>query len=183
VLPVLLLLSLTTCIPVEDFGAFWDRTDLDQRLKGKWKQIAASPDQTREHGYGIGNISELVERDGAFELLHISTSSAGEDGPTWPVKTLTTGRHQWIVLGRRNAVLAGYQVDGRYLHICPGGDTLMAAFIRTRYPNASNIDTSLGVGPPVGIKLFDATAFAILRDYPGADHCIEETFTKYERVP
>jgi len=179
---VLLLLPLTSCIPVDDFGAYWARTSLDPQLKGKWKMIAASPEQTKEHGYGIGNVVEVRERDGSFELINHAAVRA-EDRSIWPVRTLTTGRHHWLAVGRQKGMLLGYQIEAGYVHICPIGDPALGAFIQRRYPNSPSFDVTYGIGPPVGIKLFDAAAFAVLRDYPGADRCTEESFAKYERVP
>ena len=180
-----LLLPLTSCIPVDDFGSYWDRTSLDPQLRGKWKRIAASPDQTREHGYPIGDISELVEKDGAFELINDQSSRPildAENRPVWPVKTLTTGHHRWLVLGREHAWVVEYQFDGGYLDVCPLNDSDMAEFIRKRYPGAPNLKTSSGIGLSVKITIFDATAFALLRDYSGADHCTERTFAKFEKL-
>jgi hypothetical protein len=178
---ILLLLPLTSCLPVEDFRAYWDQADLDPQIKGKWKRIAKSPDETREHGYAIGDITEFVEKDGAFEV--ITRSSTGAQDTRFPVKTFTTGRHRWLVLGRQKAVLLGYQVDGGYLDICPmGAEPEMAEFVEKNYPGAPNLKVEHGMGPRVHIKLFDATAFALLRDYPGADHCTEEPLDKLEKV-
>ena len=147
ILSVLLLLPLTSCIPVEDFGAYWDRASLDPQLKGKWRRIAASPDQTREHGYPIGDISELVEKDGAFELIthRLTGAVPDEHGPLWPVKTLTTGRHRWLLFGPQKGFLLGYQFDGAYLHMCPIGGPEMADFIRSRYPAAPNLVVTSGI--------------------------------------
>ncbi len=163
---------------MDDFGSYWDQTSLDPQLRGKWKRIAASPNQTREHGYPIGDISEFVELAGALELRPI----VGENEPLWPVKTLTTGNHRWLVIGRKRGFLLEYQFDGGYLDFCPVDDSDMAEFIRKRYPEAPNLETSSGVGLSVKITIFDATAFALLRDYPGADNCTERTFAKFEKL-
>ena len=182
ILVVLLLIPLTSCVPVEDFGLYWDRTTLDPRLSGKWKMIAASPEQTREHGYGIGDVSELVERDGAFELI-TDRLAREEDKRIWPVKTLITGRHRWLVLGREHALLLEYQFEGAYLDICPLTDNdAMAAFIRRTYSSVPNLEITSGMGTWVKITMFDSTAFALLRDYSGADHCAERTFAKFEKL-
>jgi hypothetical protein len=150
---------------VDDFGTYWDQTD--PQLKGKWKRIATSPDQTRENGYPIGEISELVEKDGAFEVTTRSPTGA-IDLDKYTVKTLTTGRHRWLAIGQQ--VVGGYQLDGGYLDICPIGEE-MAEFARRNYPGAPSLEVVSGMGLWVHIKFFDATAFALLRDYPGADHC------------
>jgi len=47
-------LSHTACINVEDFGVYWDKAGTDRALAGTWRQVPASADQTRAHGYAIG---------------------------------------------------------------------------------------------------------------------------------
>jgi len=180
----LLLLSLTSCIPVGDLGSYWARTSLDPQLRGKWKRIAVSPDETIEHGYPIGETSELVEKDGAFELTadrQMGPILDAENKPMWPVKTLTIGRHRWLVLGRAPSWMVEYQFEGGYLDVCPVDLRDLAGFIDKRYPAAPNLEILSGVGVPLRITTFDATAFAVLRDFPGADGCPERTFARFEK--
>jgi hypothetical protein len=47
----LIAIPLTSCIPVEDFGTYWDKAVPDTRLEGNWKRVAARPDRDRKHGY------------------------------------------------------------------------------------------------------------------------------------
>jgi hypothetical protein len=181
-LPILLLLPLTSCIPVDDFGAYWDRMGLDPQLSGKWERIAASPQETKEHGYPIGDIEEVVQKDGAYEVItHRSTGATPDDkGPLWPVRTLITGRRRWLAFGRQHGFLVQYQLSGNDLHFCAVGDEDIAGLIRSRYPGAPNLKVSSGAN--VTIRLFDATAFALLRDYPGADDCTENPLGKFQRL-
>jgi hypothetical protein len=61
---LVLVLSQAACIHVEDFGAYWDKAGTDRALAGTWKQVSASPDQTRAHGYGIGDTMHLSVKAG-----------------------------------------------------------------------------------------------------------------------
>ena len=178
------LLPLTSCIPVEDLGDYRDRTSLDPQLKGRWKQAAVSPDQTREHGYATGDVSEVVEKEGAFAWIpHPDRPPANQEEPIWPIKTLITGRHRWLAIGQQKAVLVGYQFEGGYLHLCPMGDPVMATYIQQHYADAPNLESATGVRLSVNIKHFDETAFAMLRDYPLADRCTELSSFKFEKLP
>ena len=60
--------SLISCIPVDDFGSYWDKAGADPQLAGTWKRIAANPQQTREQGYSTGDVMRLVAKDGQYDL-------------------------------------------------------------------------------------------------------------------
>jgi hypothetical protein len=156
---------------------------LDPQLSGRWERIAASPQETSEHGYPIGDIEEVVQKDGAYQVInHAMGSTADDKEPIWPVRTLTTGRRRWLAFGRQHGFMVQYQLSGNDLHLCPVDDEDIAGLIRRRYPGAPNLKVSSGMGTNVTIRLFDATAFALLRDYPGGDDCREKTLAKFRRL-
>jgi hypothetical protein len=157
---------------------------LDPQLSGKWERIAASSEETREHGCPIGDIEEVVQKDGAYQVINHRSMGATPDDkePIWPVRTLTTGRRRWLAFGRQHGFLVQYQLSGNDLDFCPVDNKDIAGLIRRRYPSAPNLEVSSGMGTNVTIRVFEATAFALLRDYPGADECTEKTLGKFQRL-
>jgi hypothetical protein len=65
---VVVLLCLSACINVDDFGPYWNRASVDRKLLGDWKLVPASPDQTRSKGYGIGDVLRIAIKGDAYEL-------------------------------------------------------------------------------------------------------------------
>jgi len=109
-LVLLALLPQVSCINVEEFGGCWEKTEMDKRLAGDWKRVPASPDQTREHGHGIGDVTHFIEKDGAYEL-----PATAPDRPFYPVKTLKTGPYQFLVFGPHKGIIVRYKLDGGVL--------------------------------------------------------------------
>lgn len=90
---IVLLLPLTSCIPVEDFGPCWDKAVLDARLAGTWKRMAAADTVT------------VVERNGAYEMTF------AREG-TKRVKTMKLGPYRFLALGPERGALVRYKLTG-----------------------------------------------------------------------
>jgi hypothetical protein len=179
------LLPLAACLTVEDFGAYWDKAGTDTRLAGNWKEVAARPDQTREHGYGIGNIFHIVERGGSYEIsvqpVH-DNPTKWHDRPLYPVKTLNVGPYHFLAVGKQKGLLVRYKVNATALDVClPFGPNLVD-FVESHYSNAVNMKKNKGEGSYMTIALFDKEVFKILASVPDTETLWACEF-KHERVP
>ena len=57
----------------------------------------ASPEQTRAHGYGIGNTIHLSVKADAYEMVVHDAEGKRPDAPFYPVKTLDVGRYHFLL--------------------------------------------------------------------------------------
>ncbi len=175
------LVPLASCVTVEDFGAYWDKTGMDERLAGSWKMVAADPEQTPEHGYRIGDIMHMIRRGAAYEMAVDKDDKTPDDDPLYPIRTLNVGRYQFLAVraeGEKGGLIWRYKLKGRALELCvPALDDFVAA----NYPNAVNLRNSGDVGDSMSIRLFDEEVFTILSKVPDTeDYWFCDT--KYERV-
>src|ERR1043166_2860579 len=93
-------LSQAACINVEDFGAYWDKAGADRALAGTWRQVPTSPDQTRAHGYGIGNTMDLSVKTDAYEMVVHDAEGKRRDESFYPIKTLNVGSYHFLLAHR-----------------------------------------------------------------------------------
>lgn len=89
------LLPLASCIDVDDFGAYWDKTGMDKRLAGGWKEVADSS-QTREHGLDVGHVIRFVNKNGAYEMSSHTDEKTAGDEPIYPIKTLKVESYEFL---------------------------------------------------------------------------------------
>jgi len=160
-----LMLSQTACINVEDFGSYWDKAGTDRALAGTWRQIPASPDQTRAHGYGIGNTIQFSVKGDAYEMVVRDAETQRSDEP-YPVKTLDAGPYHFLLIGRTRGIMQRYFVTGRTLLVCQQFGPAMVEFLRARYPDARSVHRNKGEGAYLVIETFDDETFTILSSVP-----------------
>lgn len=83
-----------SCIPVEDFGSYWDKGSLDPELAGLWQRVGG---ETPEQEY------MLFERAGTAHMLSRGTASdlkAQADKRRWvaQTRTLTAGKASFLMI-------------------------------------------------------------------------------------
>jgi len=161
--------SQAACIPVEDFGAYWDKAGVDRTLAGTWRLVSASPEQTRAHGYGIGNTMRLSRKGDAYEMVVHDADDKEADAPFYPVKTLDVGRYHFILSGRTDGIMQRYSVSGRTLRVCQQIGPTAVEFVRAQYPNARSVHKNKSEGEYLVIDTFDDEAFTILSNIPDQD--------------
>ena len=100
------LLTLTSCIHVENFGRYWEESSVDRLLTGRWKKVPISGSQDSEMFGRIGTVWNIVEKNGAHEM---STSAIGPQGrvprPLYPLKTIIAGDYKFIAFGPEKGFL------------------------------------------------------------------------------
>ncbi len=176
---VLATLPLVSCIPVDDFGAYWDNAGTDSRLLGNWRRIAANPNQTRDHGYGIGDIMQFGESNGAYYVTSDVAKARGEQ--PMQAKTLTAGLYQFLALAHEHkGIIERYKVSSGALEFCDSFGPSLAKYVAANYPRAANINRNHG--DYISITKLDGEALTILSRIPDSEPywtCND----KFERVP
>lgn len=166
---LLIVLSQAACIHVEDFGAYWDKAGTDWASAGTWKQVSASPDQTRAHGYGIGNTMHLSVKAGVYEMVVHDAEDTQPDEPVYPIKTLDVGRYHFLLTGRTKGLMQRYSISGRTLLVCQQFGPGMVEFLEARYPDARSVHRNRDEGEYLVIDTFDDEAFTIVSNIPDED--------------
>jgi len=174
-------LSQTACINVEDFGAYWDMAGTDRALAGTWRQVSASPEQTRAKGYGIGNTIHLSVKADAYEMVVHDAEGKQPDASFHPVKTLDVGRYHFLLDRRTRGTMLRYSISGRTLLVCQQFGPGMVEFLRTRYPDARSVHKNKHEGEYLVIDTFDGEAFTILSNIPDQEK-YWDCDQKWERV-
>jgi hypothetical protein len=171
----------TACIDVEDFGAYWDKAGTDRALAGTWRQVSTSPEQTRAHGYGIGNTIYLSVKADAYEMVVHDADGKRPDAPFYPVKTLDVGRYHFLLNGRTKGMMQRYSISGNTVLWCQQFGPGMVEFVRARYPDARSVHKNKSEGKYLVIDTFDDEAFTILSNIPDQEE-YWDCDQKWERV-
>lgn len=133
-LVALALLCLTSCIPVDDFGTYWDKGTVDSALVGTWTGV--------RHKDGIGPAHIAVVK-GVYRITSLAKKDA-KDKPLY-ARTLTAGRYTFFMAssdtgGKTERDLVRYTLkDGRLteysLEVRP-----VEAWLKWRHPQAKNLE-------------------------------------------
>jgi hypothetical protein len=179
--PLLLIFTacfLTSCLDVKDFGGYWERAGLDERLEGDWKRIAVGPEQTIEGGYGIGKISYVREKDGAYHARNEEDKDS--DKNTMVFKTWgAAGPYDLLFFGPYNGMIVRYTLKENIAEICNVDGVSFLEFVQKNYGPVKNIKED-ETGNPV-IALLDKQVMEIISRIPNTnDYWICDQ--KYEKI-
>ena len=162
------LLTLTSCIAVENFGRYWEEASVDRLLTGRWKKVQTSGLQDPGMFGPIGTVLSIVEKNGAHEM---STSAVGPQGqvprPLYPLKTIIAGNYKFIAAGPEKGYLIRYKLDRNELRLCLGDGVI--DFVRRNYSRAANIGKNTGEGDYAQIKVMDRETLEILEKVPDSE--------------
>ncbi len=105
----LAVLMLTSCIDVDDFGAYWDKTTVDPAMASDWLRVPISPNDAA-NDFPAGQTWHFTLKDGAYQIqTHLDGKE--DDEPLYPVKTLTIGHYQFLALGPKHGSICMYKID------------------------------------------------------------------------
>jgi hypothetical protein len=156
-------LIISSCIPVDDFGAYWDKAVVDAHLLGSWTQVPARPDQTRERGYAIGRIMRIGEKDGAYQIVE-------EDNHQFaPERSLPVGKYQFLAFPGKNGYIMRYKLRQNVLEFCFQNGPNLVDFVESNYPRVVNLKRNRAEGKYMTIALFDDEVFDVLAHIPDTD--------------
>jgi hypothetical protein len=166
--------SLVSCIPVDDFGAYWGKAGIDRRLAGSWKWIGAP---NAEDGPSLfGDQIRVIENNGAYEITSYAKGTKIDGGP-FVVKTLKVGRYQFLGVrfpSGKSGFMERYLIRRRVLQLCEQG---IDEFVTANYPQAVNMKNGGDVGEVISIALFDAEVFTILSKIPDTKAWLDRSQT------
>jgi hypothetical protein len=169
-------LAMVSCIPVDDFGTYWDKGVVDPALEGTWKNIGV-PGSSAEEGLGARELR--FTRTGSFYSMNVVGIDPSMDpkvleqvrrriGRLGSARTLRVGKRRLLMERNGQApydgILTSYEIRGRTLseYWFQSDDAL--EFLRTRHPRAKNIHTNGSAGEFVFIETFDDEVFRILSE-------------------
>jgi len=196
ILPVVAFLILSSCTPVEDFGAYWDKGVLDPALEGRWQKIGIpgepidsipGADQLLfvKNGLsyswqGINPIDTTLSADQAEQR------KKDNDAPL-DVRTLKIGNSVFIMArgpaGTQTGNLERYEIQGDLLLEYTIDNGTAVDLLEEKYPTARNIHKNKSEGSYVVIDTFDDEVFQILSAMSGDAATYWQLECRYRKIP
>jgi hypothetical protein len=165
------LLSLGGCIPVDDFGAYWDKGTADSALTGTWEDIPEAGEKAKKDG-GVAIV--CAETACTLDTLDAEEKKKADYKPS-TLRTLDLGGvYQFLMVreeGKTSGDMIRYTVeDGVFRQHTPV-PVKWEAFLKEKYPKAKNITRP--ACPPdncsfdsIDIKTLDDETAEILSQIP-----------------
>ena len=125
--PVVAFLVFSSCTPVEDFGAYWDKGFVDPALAGRWQKLGM-PGQNIDDIPGADQL--LFEKDGlsySWKMINpidsrLSAEEAAQrekdNDSGWALRTLKIGNHlfwAFVAPGGKKGNIIRYEIQGDLL--------------------------------------------------------------------
>lgn len=155
-----MLLLLTACVSVDDFGAYWAQARLDPALTGRWQK---QPDANSD-----GKVEQLVftPRDQAHEVNGFVDGKPADDPPKplYPVKALTLGQNHFLLQLEKNpgGNMVRYKLENHVL-------VFYSLQLRARSALPKPPDTVKFAGDEVSVTQLDKAAAQWLAGLPDAN--------------
>jgi hypothetical protein len=125
-----LLLLLTSCLEVENYGDYWDKGSIDPSLSGKWLKISETDEVTP-----TGQSFIFTPKDGSYQVQTFSHGKpADDDGPIYPVRTITVGPYKFLAKGPDQGSMVRYTVEGNAVVFYELNSKKAWAFFQKNYP-------------------------------------------------
>lgn len=135
ILVCLTLLCLTACIPVDDFGSFWDKGTVDAALAGTWKN---------DHAQKGAPVQARVKIQKGVYIIRSLSKKDAKDKPLF-AKTLTAGRYTFFMAasdaqGKTERDLVRYKVANGTLTEYALDVKPVEKWLGWRHPQAKNFE-------------------------------------------
>jgi hypothetical protein len=133
-------LVLSSCIPVDDLGAYWGKGTVDKALLGTWEKIGHEGDKSQR--------VRITEKDGAYFIDSLDEEEKKKpDYAPLAARTLKAGDYRFLMLpnhlagseGPLSGDIVRYELHDNVLQTFNPNDRRMSAWIREKYPAAKNI--------------------------------------------
>ncbi len=154
-------LLLSSCIPVQDFGGYWNRGTVDSSLLGKWPA-------KNSQDYEL-----VTERKGVYYIDEVKKGrKQPEDGMV--AKTLYAGKYTFLMLkdpkSDINVGIARYKIKHRTLQFYALSTKAMSIFLKKKYPNVKNIQIlkckKCFFNGSLVIHTLDKSVYTVLKNIP-----------------
>src|SRR5678815_681002 len=196
ILPVVAFLILSSCTPVEDFGAYWDKGFLDPALEGRWQKIGMpgepidsipGADQLlfvkNGQSYSWQGINPIDSRMSADQ----AEQRKKDNDERLDVRTLKIGNSVFVMsrgpAGTKTGNLERYEIQGDLLleYILENGAGV--DLLETEHPTARNIHKNKSEGSYVVIDTFDDEVFKILSEMSADAATYWVLECRYRKIP
>jgi hypothetical protein len=171
------LLLLCSCIPVEDFGAYWDKGMIDAALIGKWDEMPAET-AAKDNGKKLGAV-QVADNGGTYRIDSLDKEECRKkDYAPLAARTLKTAGYTFLMAldegadkkAQPSGDLIRYKIEGDLFRQYSLNAGKMDARLKEKYPGAKNI----GLPPCAGkcllndlrILTLDDETFKILSEVP-----------------
>jgi len=171
----LILLMLSSCITVEDFGSYWSKGTVDTALLGTWGEW------NPEHKNNILPVT-ITNNGSALRIVFLDGNGAiRKDQDSGAGRTLKAGNYTFLMTTAEVAIQDGqhvkgllyrYKVEGDKIHVYSLYSDPMVEFLKRNYPKEENFIAKLGSPDckhkcsDVSIKTLDAGVYKILSEIP-----------------
>ncbi len=167
VLTCLAVLLLASCIPVEDWGGYWDKGVVYPEMAGTWREVGKS---------GGPGLVRIVNKKGTYRVDSLDPKDRRDkDYTPMFAKSLQVGQYSFLMTStgaveKSDRNLVRYLLEKGTLTEYSLSDDAMAKFLRWHHPFARNIAVSgckeKCLLHSVRIKVFDSEVFKILAEIP-----------------
>lgn len=164
------ILFLTSCIPVDDFGAYWNRGTVDANVLGTWQKV----EKNKKAEY-----VRITDEGGRYRIDTLDRKERQQkDYSPILAKTLTAGKYTFFMAMDKKSGAAHFTPEGLVRYEIRRGvltqynlvDRRMAKFLANKFPHARNITApkcrESCVYDSVKIRKLDAEVVRILAAIP-----------------
>ncbi len=166
---------LSSCIPVDDLGAYWDKGVIDTLLVGKWQPDEHFKKQPNAESVVIAKNGNSYRIDDPDEKMRQRKGYM----PTY-ARTLQAGDTLFFMVGPKQGDLIRYEIKEDKLEVYSLKAHAMRTFLKEKHPQAKNIEIDECAVcrsrardddsyDDVKIKTLDSETFAILSEIPKTD--------------
>ena len=177
ILAVLAALTVSSCMPVESFGAYWDKGIVDPALEGAWKKTGLpgeridgipGPDTLRFTRNGAAYLMQARNPIDPSAPSDVRAQQQADNDRQVAVRTLRTGNALLMMVRNPDAKVQGlimrYDIQGTTLREYWIDNSRALAFLAMRPVEAKNIRRTDGGGFVV-IGTFDDEVFQVLSEW------------------
>jgi hypothetical protein len=165
----LVVLALSSCLPVHDFGTYWNKGYVDRAVLGNWD---VNDSKKKNKTVTV----QVTDSGGAYLIKLVENGKEkDQDGPLVG-RTLNAGKYKYILYGsesdnkKRTATLLRYAVkNGMFITYDLKPDSFLK-LLHDKYPKVAEIRRSGCDGriicEPIEIGTLNADVFKILSEIP-----------------
>ncbi len=174
---------LSSCIPVDDFGSYWQKGYVDPALLGKWSVTTPREDDERKEARSVKvvvDVFQVVNKKGIYQFDSLDEKDRQEkDYSPEPARSLKVGSYMFLMEPdkknlKKHRFIKGYirryKLEGNVLQFCSLVPERTGAFLNKKYPKTKNIRRHVCIGKcmwdGVNIKKLNDEVSKVLSDIP-----------------
>lgn len=164
--PCLVALTLlSSCIPVDDFGTYWDKGVADPALEGTWIRAGRGPNTAGAPGANAWTFTKI---GASYVARAMGPAAPGRvDSRQFNARSLRIGGSQFLMLrdpdGRTPGLIGRYDVQGTTLREYRIESATALDFLKTKHPTVKSIRKN-AEGSDVSIVTVDDEAMRVLTE-------------------